>query len=338
MNNVIDYTFGLRFKDSDEIQVCGKRQQLVHTGAHDVGFWCRNTKFFARKICNEVSRARVTHGENICDRQVKCGDKAFSKHFCELFGPNLCKDCSIRFMQTEALRDYRVLNINANNNLNDPFTVFVQWNATKGDLCCQSSDSEESMEIDSDSLSNDLTADNENFSAVKRPLMPLRRKKHSDVISSVAGRDADSGFESRCSTRLSQIRSLVRTNSNVSCRFKGLSRETTTMSERNQEKTKQISPVIREGLLLGEKQTSKLNNSVKSEKRPEVNNHLLSYHPKSLATLFTCGYPAKNKKDWIKLPVEPVLMDLKLINFTSYDKPLYSLADDVGLRNNYTRK
>ena len=301
----------------------------------DDGLWCRRTKFFAKKISHRVTSGhahrRIGVNPVFCDRREKFGDEKFSRHYCELFGPDLCKDCSKNFVQTDLLSEYHAADY-TNKVSVDPFTIFVRWNSNKEDY-----HSEESSDDESDIFINEL-ADNEELTASENPSPTLQNKVWQDIPSTPA---QDSGIDSCSSSRLGRIRSLVNTENFP--RYKDLSRQNTAFCGEYVRRRENRIPTSRESTALGDRgrgNTGRLlkdmrapssNTNTSPVRRVSVNRHLMSSHAKSLAALYSYGYPLKSKKDWVKLPVQPILMDLKLINFTSYDKSFCTLATGVGL-------
>ena len=243
----------------------------------------KNTK----KIFSRVPSGRVsTRRKILCERRERDQSNSTCRHFCELLGPNLCKDCWKLVERSDAVKENR--ESYASEMLKgDPFHSVIIASREK-----RIEDSESEEEI------LDGTEDDEfifkSSSSRKRSSMPPSAH--------------DSGF----SSRMSYIRSLSRTPSGD---FHPRVRSPLTPSTRERkisqddERDKDISTT-----------TSHIASNLEST--PIWKNAYLTKlrerepFKKVLNNLY---YPRKVRHAWRDLPVEPVVMGLKLINFTIYD-------------------
>lgn len=217
----------------------------------------------------------------LCERREGEGNET-SRHFCELLGPNLCKECWKLVQRTEAFKEHRdrfPSELKRSERFKDPFSQVISSHDRK----LEDNDSEEEL--------FDETEDEEFIST------SISAKKRSTIISPY-----DSGY----SSRMSYIRSLSRTPSGEVCpRVTSRSRYARGGARVHEDK-REISPKN------GEVFTTPIWKNAFLAK-------LREREPFREILTNTLHYPRKVRHAWRDLPIEPVLMDLKLINFTIYD-------------------
>ncbi|PFX31759.1 hypothetical protein AWC38_SpisGene3362 [Stylophora pistillata] len=128
----------------------------------------------------------------LCERREGEGNET-SRHFCELLGPNLCKECWKLVQRTEAFKEHRdrfPSELKRSERFKDPFSQVISSHDRK----LEDNDSEEEL--------FDETEDEEFIST------SISAKKRSTITSPY-----DSGY----SSRMSYIRSLSRTPSGEVC-------------------------------------------------------------------------------------------------------------------------
>lgn len=249
----------------------------------------KNTK----KISSRVPSARVNARSRIlCERRERNQGNSACRHFCELLGPNLCKDCWKLAERSDAVKEHR--NSCQSDVLiprgKDPFSVMIA-----------SRDHEKRIEYnESEEEFLDETEDEEFISK-----SPTSGRKRSSVI--LSHDRHDSGY----SSRMSYIRSLSRTPSGDFCpRSKS-----------------PLKPSTREGTILDDERQREIPASTdeitsKVDPTPIWKNAYLTKLREREAfkdVLNNLYLPLKMRHAWRELPVTPVVMDLKLINFTIYD-------------------
>lgn len=247
-----------------------------------------------KPIKKRVSSATNVCPKVICDRRHVLEDSRLCRHFCELLGPNLCIDCTKLRERLDDLRENEkpIASLHLER---DPFTALVSSHYY--DKECENEESDEDVIVSDLSDHEDLDHDAE----ILRKQSPVSKVYFS---ASPTGRE-DSGY----SSRVSYIKDLTRPQS---CGSLLRSVSTTPSTPIRREKTR-----IRE--------TRTLNSPVLSSTREES---LDVYgFTKTLEKLKKRQGVSGlgNKKEscpvaWRKTPVEPILMELKLINFTQYDK------------------
>lgn len=244
---------------------------------------------YTKKVFRRVPSARVNARDRlICERRERGIGSSMCRHFCELLGPNLCKDCWKLSERSDAVKEQG----NCPSELQrgkDSFSVMIASREKRTEY----NESEEEI--------LDETEDEEFISK-----SPTSRKRSS--ITS----PRDSGY----SSRMSYIRSLSRTPSGDFCARMRSSSKVSTRERRifDDEREKEISAT-----------NSRISSEMESTpiwKNPYLSK-LREREPfKEILSNFY--YPRKLRHAWRDLPVEPVVMDLKLINFTIYDgSPLH---------------
>lgn len=229
----------------------------------------------------------------LCERREGEGNET-SRHFCELLGPNLCKECWKLVQRTEAFKEHRdrfPSELKRSERFKDPFSQVISSHDRK----LEDNDSEEEL--------FDETEDEEFIST------SISAKKRSTIISPY-----DSGY----SSRMSYIRSLSRTPSGEVCpRVTSRSRYARGGARVHEDK-REISPKNGEVFT-----TSIWKNAYLAKLRER--------EPFREILTNTLHYPRKVRHAWRDLPIEPVLMDLKLINFTIYDGARLNGKEDTKI-------
>lgn len=229
----------------------------------------------------------------LCERREGEGNET-SRHFCELLGPNLCKECWKLVQRTEAFKEHRdrfPSELKRSERFKDPFSQVISSHDRK----LEDNDSEEEL--------FDETEDEEFIST------SISAKKRSTIISPY-----DSGY----SSRMSYIRSLSRTPSGEVCpRVTSRSRYARGGARVHEDK-REISPKN------GEVFTTPIWKNAYLAKLREI-------EPFREILTNTLHYPRKVRHAWRDLPIEPVLMDLKLINFTIYDGARLNGKGDIKI-------
>lgn len=229
----------------------------------------------------------------LCERREGEGNET-SRHFCELLGPNLCKECWKLVQRTEAFKEHRdrfPSELKRSERFKDPFSQVISSHDRK----LEDNDSEEEL--------FDETEDEEFIST------SISAKKRSTIISPY-----DSGY----SSRMSYIRSLSRTPSGEVCpRVTSRSRYARGGARVHEDK-REISPKN------GEVFTTPIWKNAFLAK-------LREREPFREILTNTLHYPRKVRHAWRDLPTEPVLMDLKLINFTIYDGARINGKEDTKI-------
>lgn len=229
----------------------------------------------------------------LCERREGEGNET-SRHFCELLGPNLCKECWKLVQRTEAFKEHRdrfPSELKRSERFKDPFSQVISSHDRK----LEDNDSEEEL--------FDETEDEEFIST------SISAKKRSTITSPY-----DSGY----SSRMSYIRSLSRTPSGEVCpRVTSRSRYARGGARVHEDK-REISPKN------GEVFTTSIWKNAYLAKLREI-------EPFREILTNTLHYPRKVRHAWRDLPIEPVLMDLKLINFTIYDGARLNGKEDTKI-------
>lgn len=243
---------------------------------------------YTKKIFSRVPSSRGYSRNRIqCERREHDRrPNSTCRHFCELLGPNLCKDCWKLCQRSEAVREHRDIQMSYLERDKDSFSQIIASRLRKAEY----SDSEDEVFHESE---------DEEF-IFKKPASYSRKQ------SLISSPPHDSGY----SSRMSYIRSLSRTPSSDFCprvrSSKPSTRESGVVSD---EHTKDIS-ITNSKLPTDEASTPIWKNAYLArlrERKP---------YKDVWESLY---YPRKLRHAWRKLPVEPVVMDLKLINFTIYD-------------------
>ena len=234
--------------------------------------------FHAKKIYSRVPSATGNaRSKLLCERRERSGQgNTTCRHFCELLGPNLCKECWKLLQRADALKEHRASNARELKSDKDSFSAMI----AARDKRMEDNDNEEDM--------LDETEDEEFIS------QSIGSRKTSSMTP-----PQDSGY----SSRMSYIRSLSTTPSGDFCprvtsRSKFTRGNVKNSGDERKVFAKEASQPIWQNAYL-----AKLR-----EKEPFRDILTNSLH-----------YPRKLRHAWRDLPVEPVVMDLKFINFTIYD-------------------
>ena len=247
----------------------------------------KNTK----KIFSRVPSARVNARRRIlCERRERDQSNSTCRHFCELLGPNLCKDCWKLVERSDAVKENRE-SCTSEMLKGDPFNSMI--------IALREKRFEDSDHESEEGMLNEAEDDEFIFN------FPSSRK-HSSMPPSAQ----DSGY----SSRMSYIRSLSRTPSGDfhprvrSPLTPSLLRER--RSSQDEERDKDISTT-----------TSHISSNLESTSiwKNAYLTKLREREPFKKVLNNDLYYPCKVRHAWRDLPVEPVVMDLKLINFTIYD-------------------
>ena len=240
-------------------------------------------QFYAKRIINRVkSNSGNRRNSSICHRKERNEASSTCRYCCELLGPNLCKDCSKLFQRNDAVREFRYKYPREMENpaARDPFHLFIASREKQAE--CNDSEEEVFEETEDEEFGS--------MPATPRQTPVVSPWRH------------DSGYTSR----MSYIRSLSRTPSacfrdNVESASKqkrhvistGQS-ELRTFSDRDRALE---STAMRKNVYIA-----------KLRERKGFKNVLQDlYDPRGV------------RHAWKSLPVEPVEMELKFINFTIYD-------------------
>lgn len=240
--------------------------------------------FYAKKVFNRVpSATRNARNKILCERREREQGNSTCRHFCELLGPNLCKECWKLAQRTDALKEQRVgYPSELKSSGKDAFSAMI---ASRENRRIEYNDSEEEILVETE---------DEEF---------ILKSSSSRKASS---RSQDSGY----SSRMSYIQSLSRTSSGEFCP------RVTSRSKFTRGGVKS-SDVEREVSANNQRRPSEV------ESAPIWENAYLAKlrEREAFRKVLTKNlrYPRNVRHAWRDLPVEPVVMDLKLINFTIYD-------------------
>lgn len=243
------------------------------------GILPRNERgFYAKKIYSRVpSPTGNARNKLLCERRERSGqENSTCRHFCELLGPNLCKECWKLLQRTDALMEHRASNALGLKSGKDSFSALI----AARDRTIEDNDSEEEI--------LDETEDEEFI------FQSIGSRKTSSITP-----PQDSGY----SSRMSYIQSLSRTPSGDFCPRVTSRSKFTRGSARNSDDERGVSVKVESSPIWKNAYLAKLR-----EKEPFRDILTSSLH-----------YPKKLRYAWRDLPVEPVVMDLKFINFTIYD-------------------
>ena len=234
--------------------------------------------FHAKKIYSRVPSATGNaRSKLLCERRERSGQgNTTCRHFCELLGPNLCKECWKLLQRADALKEHRASNTRELKSGKDSFSAMI----AARDKRIEDNDSEEDM--------LDETEDEEFIS------QSIGSRKTSSMTP-----PQDSGY----SSRMSYIRSLSTTPSGDFCPRVTSRSKFTRGNVRNSGDERKVSAKEASQPIWQNAYLAKLR-----EKEPFRDILTNSLH-----------YPRKLRHAWRDLPVEPVVMDLKFINFTIYD-------------------
>lgn len=236
----------------------------------------------SKKIYRRVpSACGEVRSKLLCERREGEGNKT-SRHFCELLGPNLCKECWKLVQRMEAFKEHRdsfPSELKRSEKFKDPFSQVISSHDRK----LEENDTEEEL--------FDETEDEEFISTT------ISSRKRSTITS-----PNDSGY----SSRMSYILSLSRTPSGDVCPRVTSRSRCTRGGARVQDDKREISPKNTEVFTTPIWKNAYLAKLSEREPFREILTN-------------TLHFPRKVRHAWRHLPVEPVLMDLKFINFTIYD-------------------
>lgn len=248
-----------------------------------------------KTVKNRVSSDSKTPSSNmVCSRRVTMQDDQLGRHFCELLGPQLCVDCIRARERVEALKENE--ETPASFHLErEPFTALVASHLNK-----QRDLDEMTESFDDDSLNQDTDLDElTNIQQSSRAVSKI-------IFSPSPPGTGDSGF----SSRLSRIRGFTRAQSCSTIRnfvpFSPLRREKT------------HAPRIRKST---DSRTSSGFGSPSRGLSREFSSDsfgFLSTIEKLQQRTDQGRYEMDVSRAWSKTPVEPILMELRLINFTDY--------------------
>lgn len=249
--------------------------------------------FYTKTVYRRVpSASGNTRTKHLCERRESEGNTA-SRHFCELLGPNLCKECWKLVQRTNAFKEHRdsfPSELKRSERCKDPFSQVIALHDRK----IEYTESEEEL--------LDETEDEEFIST------SIASRKRSSITS-----PDDSGY----SSRMSYIRTLSRTPSGDFCP------RVTTRSR-----------FVRGGVRVSDDQREIFAKRKEVEAAPIWKNAYLTKlrerEPFREILTNTLHYPRKLRHAWRDLPVEPVIMDLKLINFTIYDGARLNEREDIN--------
>lgn len=234
--------------------------------------------FYAKKIYSRVPSATGnSRSKLLCERRKRSGQgNTTCRHFCELLGPNLCKECWKLLQRADALKEHRASDARELKSAKDSFSAMIAAREKR----IEDNDSEE-----------DILDETEDEEFVFQSISPRKTSSMTPP--------QDSGY----SSRMSYIRSLSTTPSGDFCprvtsRSKFTRGNVRNSGDERRVSAKEATPPIWKNAYL-----AKLR-----EKEPFRDILTNSLH-----------YPRKLRHAWRDLPVEPVVMDLKFINFTIYD-------------------
>lgn len=234
--------------------------------------------FHAKKIYSRVPSATGnSRSKLLCERRKRSGQgNTTCRHFCELLGPNLCKECWKLLQRADALKEHRASDARELKSGKDSFSAMIAAREKR----IEDNDSEE-----------DILDETEDEEFVFQSISPRKTSSMTPP--------QDSGY----SSRMSYIRSLSTTPSGDFCprvtsRSKFTRGNVRNSGDERRVSAKEATPPIWKNAYL-----AKLR-----EKEPFRDILTNSLH-----------YPRKLRHAWRDLPVEPVVMDLKFINFTIYD-------------------
>lgn len=234
--------------------------------------------FYAKKVYSRVPSAAGNARRLLCERRERDQGNSTCRHFCELLGPNLCKECWKLVQRTDAFKEHRINSYPSEFKRDkDPFSAMIASREKR----IEYNESEE--EIVDETEDEDSLYTSRKLSSKTPP--------------------QDSGY----SSRMSYIRSLSRTPSGDICpRVTSRSKVTRTA--------------------VNEREISAAKNGRRSSEVESTpiwkNAYLAKLRERELfKDILTSNlhYPRTLRHAWRDLPVQPVLMDLKLINFTIYD-------------------
>ena len=237
-----------------------------------------------KKVSNRVPSARVNTRGMLCDRRKREQRNSTCRYFCELLGPNLCKDCWKLAERSEAVRTHRV-NSSARKlqRSQDAFSAMIA--------------SREKRVGDSESDEEILDETEDEDSVFKSPAQSRKQSSRT--------RSCDSGYTSR----MSYVQDLCKAPSGKFC-------HQLTSPPTTPERTASMDEIRKKTA------AKRWDVSLSPESKPIwKNNYLMTLRDRApfKEALNSLRLPRKTRHAWRDIPVEPVLMDLKLINFTIYD-------------------
>lgn len=246
-------------------------------------------RFHAKRVYSRVpSASGNARSQLLCERRERDQGDSTCRHFCELLGPNLCKECWKLVQRTDSFMEHRdSFPSELKSGGNDSFSAMVALHEKRR---IEYNDSEEEI--------LDETEDEEFISK------SIGSRKAS-LMSSPHGQD--SGY----SSRMSYIRSLSRTPSGDFCP-RVMSRSKITRGG-----AKTSADDEREVLANNHRRSSEVESTTIWKNAYLAK--LREREPFREILTKNLRYPRKLRHAWRDLSVEPVVMDLKFINFTIYD-------------------
>lgn len=237
-----------------------------------------------KKVSNRVPSARVNTRGMLCDRRKREQKNSTCRYFCELLGPNLCKDCWKLAERSEAVRTHRVNSSACKlQKSQDAFSAMIA--------------SREKRVGDSESDEEILDETEDEDSVFKSPAQSRKQSSRT--------RSCDSGYTSR----MSYVQDLCKAPSGKFCRQ-------LTSPPTTPERTASMDEIRKKTA------AKRWDVSLSQESKPIwKNKYLMTLRDRApfKEALNSLRLPRKTRHAWRDIPVEPVLMDLKLINFTIYD-------------------
>lgn len=285
-------------------QICSQREKKRILSA-GLSPWISNRsnaessfprKMHLKVIKNRVTSALPTGQDALCDRRDSMQDVKLGRHFCELLGPRLCVDCIKASERIEALKESKQEPSSFHLD-REPFNAFVCSYLSK-----QHEEDESYTTFDNDSFNQEEFSDLDELTNKELQSPHFVSKV---ILSPSPPGTGDSGF----SSRVSRIRGLTRSQS---CSF---IRNFTPFTPLRREKTQ--APRVRG--TPGSSDSRKSSGFVSLSREYSLDRYgFLSTIQKLHKRSDMSRYEKDISRAWSKSPVEPVLMELKLINFTQY--------------------
>ena len=236
---------------------------------------------------SESNRPATTRDRYRCTRALpgaaRKTDDAMCRHFCELMGPDLCNDCSKRWVQLTSLDEYRQKPCLPQVRGSDPFRDLVISRGSMNAFGSQNQAREEERQLAVVSLS---TSEDRGLDSRLGYVQSLARSLTPSSL-----------LDSLLSESERERRAFMQSRRHRSAEV--YSKDTSPSPAQRPHTTGSTSPLANNYLA-----------KLCSREGPFKRNVALLY------------YPNKHKYAWKELPVEPVTMELKLINFTIYDAEL----------------
>lgn len=243
--------------------------------------WFNAKKKVHSRVPSATGNAR---SKPLCERRERDQGNTTCRHFCELLGPNLCKECWKLVQRTDAFNEHRDSYPSELVSGKDPFSAMIA--------------SHEKRKIEYNDSDEEILVETEDEEFISKSIIS---RKASSISS-----PQDSGY----SSRMSYIRSLSRSPSGDFCPRVTSRSKLTRGGVRTSDDEREVS-------------ANNQRRSSEVEATPIWKNAYLAKlrerEPFSEILTKNLRYPRKLRHAWRNLPVEPVVMDLKLINFTIYD-------------------